>query len=261
MDKRTALVTGASSGIGYELTKLLAADGYSLLLVARGEDRLAAVADEMSALHGVSAHVYPADLSLPGAADVLVEAVRRDGHAVDVLVNNAGFTSFGQFHEIDPTRYVDMLELNVVALTLLTRLLLPDMISRRSGRVMNVASTAAFQPGPLMSAYFASKAYVLSFSAGLAHELRGTGVTVTCLCPGPTTSGFQERGVVGHSKIMQGRLLDAPRGAREGYRAMQRGRRQLVVGRWNSVLAFLPRVVPRAMAAAIVGYLQRPSHD
>jgi short-subunit dehydrogenase len=139
MDKRTALVTGASSGIGYELTKLLAADGYSLLLVARGEDRLAAVVDEMSTVHGVSAHVYPADLSLPGAAEALVETVGRDGHDVDVLVNNAGFTSFGKFHEIDPARHVDMLELNVVALTHLTRLLLPDMISRRSGRRFSLA--------------------------------------------------------------------------------------------------------------------------
>lgn len=259
MGTGAALITGASTGIGYEFAKLLAADGSPLLLVARGADRLAAVAAELSSLHSVSAVAYPADLSRPGAADALAETIRGDGHSVDVLVNNAGFTSFGPFHEIDAARHVDMLELNVVALTHLTRLFLPDMIERGAGRILNVASTAAFQPGPLMSAYFASKAYVLSFSAALAHETRRTGVTVTCLCPGPTASGFQERGAVGHSRIMQGNLLVAARVAREGYRAMKRGRRQVVVGRRNAVLAFLPRFVPRSMAAAIVAHLQRPS--
>ncbi|MBT5713463.1 SDR family NAD(P)-dependent oxidoreductase, partial [Candidatus Poribacteria bacterium] len=162
MAKLTALITGASTGIGYELAKLLAADGFDLLLAARGADRLRAVADEVSADNDIEATVYVADLSVRGAAADLYGRITDDGHVVDVLANNAGFGSYGSFHEIDPDRYAEMLELNVVALTALARLAIADMMARGAGRILNVASTAAFQAGPLMAAYYASKAYVLS---------------------------------------------------------------------------------------------------
>ncbi len=259
MAKLTALVTGASTGIGYEFAKLLAADGLDLLLVARGADRLRALADEVSALRGVRATVYAADLSVPGAAADLYRRIADDGHVVDVLVNNAGFGSYGAFHEIDTDRYADMLELNVVALTALARLALADMLARGNGRILNVASTAAFQAGPLMAAYYASKAYVLSLSTAMAYETRRTGVTVTCLCPGPTASQFQSRGNMGDAKIMQTGLMDAPAVARIGHRAMMRGKPLVIAGRRNAFLAFLPRLTPRRFAAAVVAHLQRPA--
>jgi len=261
MATHTALVTGASTGIGYAVCELLAADGYDLLLTARNEDRLRDAADRLRGTYDARVTTYAADLAAPGAAADLHARVLGDGHAVDVLVNNAGFGAYGPFHEADAQRQVEMLQLNVVALTQLTRLVMPDMLRQGQGRVMNVASTAAFQPGPLMSAYYASKAYVLSFSSGIAHEARGTGVTVTCLCPGPTTSGFQSRGNIAASTIMQGKLLDAATVARVGYRAMHRGRPLVIVGRWNAFLAFLPRLTSRWFAAAVVAHLQRPGKE
>ncbi len=261
MATRTALVTGASTGIGYALSELLAADGYDLLIAARNEDRLNQAADLLRGAHGGRVTAYAMDLANPGAAADLHGRVLADGHTVDVLINNAGFGAYGPFHEADEQRHVDMLQLNTITLTHLTRLFMPDMLARRRGRIMNVASTAAFQPGPLMSAYFASKAYVLSFSGAIAHEARGTGVTVTCLCPGPTTSGFQSRGNIAQATIMQGKLLDAATVARVGYRAMNRGRSLVVVGRMNACLAFLPRLTPRWFAAAVVAHLQRPGEE
>lgn len=258
MATRAALVTGASTGIGYALCELLAADGYDLLLTARNEGRLNDAAGRLRSEYGAQATTYVMDLSTPDAASDLHARIVADGYEVDTLINNAGFGAYGPFHEADEQQQAAMLQLNVVTLTQLTRLFLPPMLRRRSGRVMNVASTAAFQPGPLMSAYFASKAYVLSFSGGIAHEMRGTGVTVTCLCPGPTTSGFQSRGNIGESTVMQAKLLDPATVARVGYRAMSRGRRLVVVGRWNAFLAFLPRLTPRWFAAAVVAHVQRP---
>ncbi|HLN57107.1 MAG TPA: SDR family oxidoreductase, partial [Thermoanaerobaculia bacterium] len=187
-----ALVTGASSGIGKELARLIAADGYDLVLVARRQERLEELARELSVAHGVSARVIAADLADPDSPKRIVEELEAERIAVDVLVNNAGFGIYGRLWNSDITRQLEIIQVNVVALTDLTGRLLPGMVSRKRGRIVNVASTAAFQPGPYQAVYYATKAYVLSFSEAIAEELKGTGVTVTALCPGPTTTEFQE---------------------------------------------------------------------
>ncbi|HLM57292.1 MAG TPA: SDR family NAD(P)-dependent oxidoreductase, partial [Pyrinomonadaceae bacterium] len=175
-EKLTALVTGASGGIGEELARLFAADGHDLVLVARSEDKLNALAKELSAKHGVETLVLASDLARPEAPREIFEQLGREGVVVDALVNNAGFGSYGLFAETELEKELELLQVNVVALTHLTKLFLPIMITLKQGYVMNVASTAAFQPGPLMAVYYASKAYVLSLSEALANECEGTGV-------------------------------------------------------------------------------------
>jgi short-subunit dehydrogenase len=182
-------VTGASSGIGADLARELARDGHDLVLTARSVAPMEKLAAELAA-HGAGAVVIPADLSQPGGAAALAGAIETRGSALDVLVNNAGLGAVGRFDQTDPLRISEMIQVNIVALTELTRLLLPGMVARRRGKVMLVASTAAFQPGPRMAVYFATKAYVLSFGEAIAYELKGTGVTVTVLCPGPTATNF-----------------------------------------------------------------------
>src|SRR2546423_6004428 len=189
----TALITGASSGIGLDLARLVAADGNNVVLVARSGDKLAELAAELESKHHIRAFVAPIDLADPGAPEELYHVLEEQGIAIDILINNAGFGTHGPFAEADLAAQMQMLQVNVAALTQLTWLFLQPMIRRKQGRIMNVASTAAFQPGPFMAVYYASKAYLLSFSEALANELHGTGVTVTTLCPGPTITGFQHR--------------------------------------------------------------------
>ncbi|GAA5440743.1 hypothetical protein Dcae01_02263 [Deinococcus caeni] len=191
MRTSTALITGASSGIGESLARQLAAHGAHLILVARTEDRLHALAAELGARYRVQVHVLPADLNRPGAAAELHAAVQARGLNVDILVNNAGLGGYGEFSAQPPAEIDRMIAVNIGALTGLTRAFLPDMLARGRGRVLNVASTAAFQPGPLMAVYYATKAYVLSFSEAVAEEVAGSGVFVTALCPGPVQTGFQ----------------------------------------------------------------------
>jgi short-subunit dehydrogenase len=246
---RRALVTGASGGIGLELARLLAADGYDLTLVARRRPELEALAAELG-----GAQVVAVDLAEPGAVGQVVAAVPR----ADVVVNNAGVGDFGPFAGSEPARTAGMLQLNVVALTELTRAYLPGMLDRGHGRVLNVASTAAFQPGPLMAVYYATKAYVLSFSEALAEEVRGSGVTVTALCPGPTASGFQAGAVMEGSKLVKGRTLaDAAGVARAGYKAMQRGEAVEVAGLSNKVMASAVRFAPRPLIRRVVHRMQQ----
>jgi len=202
----TALVTGASSGIGLELARLFAGDGHDLVLVARSEGRLREIGEQLETAHGITATVVASDLSKPNAARDLVEALRAALIEIDVLVNNAGFGLSGAFIDNDPRTQLDMLQVNVVALTELTRLLLPPMVARRSGRILNVASTAAFAPGPLAAVYGATKAYVLSFSEAIGEELRHSGVTVTALCPGPTQSGFSAAAGAGSTRSYSARV-------------------------------------------------------
>ncbi|MBA3287041.1 MAG: SDR family oxidoreductase [Acidimicrobiia bacterium] len=244
----TALVTGASSGIGLELTRLLAADGKRVVLAARSTSALEQLAASLP-----DAVAVTADLSTPAGVAALVETVPD----VDVLVNNAGVGDFGAFVEADPDRTMAMIQLNVAALTQLTRRYLPAMVERGSGKVLNVASTAAFQPGPLMAVYYATKAYVLSFSEALAEELRGSGVTVTALCPGPTASGFQDAANLGESRLVKERHLpSAADVAASGYRAMQRGDVVHVTGLRNKVLAASVRFTPRPVMRRLVHRLQ-----
>ena len=247
-----ALITGASSGIGLELARVFAADGVDVILSARSEDKLNALAKEVSDTHGVEAEVIVADLSVAGESQKVYDAVKRNGWDVDYLVNNAGFGVYGLFAETVWQDEADMLEVNVVALSHLTKLFLPDLISKGRGCIMNVASTASFQPGPLMAAYFATKAYVLSFSYAIANELKGTGVTVTALCPGATATGFQSAAGASGSRLFEKRTL--PTGAdvaKYGYKAMKRGKRVAVHGLINRILAQSNRFAPRSLSAAI----------
>jgi short-subunit dehydrogenase len=249
---RTALVTGASSGLGLELAKRFAADGFDLVLVARSGSLMETAAREIEDRHGVRTHVLPFDLALDGSPQQLVDDLAGLGVRVDALVNSAGFTQFGPFAGSDPHTMLALLHVNVGALTHLTRLVLPGMIERGWGRVVNLASNAAFQPGPLMAVYYASKAYVLSLSIALAEEVRGTGVRVTALCPGPTATGFQARARMEDSKLVSGRHLpQAAEVAAWGYEAVKRGKPYAVQGaRWRTV-AFATRFLPRTTAARI----------
>ena len=261
---RTALVTGASSGIGYELSKLFARDGYALVLVARGQDRLEAVAAELRQSYGATVTALVSDLSQPAAPGELLAQIQDRSIAVDVLVNNAGFATYGPFVETDAQEELDLLQTNMVALTHLTRLFLPAMLSRRRGRVLNVASTAAFMPGPLMAIYYASKAYVLSFSEALADEVRGSGVTVTVLCPGATDTGFQKRANLEQSRLFSrpSTVMDAATVAQIGYQGMLRGKPLVVPGLSNSALPVIMRLVPRALAPRLARRAQErvPGH-
>jgi short-subunit dehydrogenase len=251
-----ALVTGASTGIGAELARELARHGHDLVLTARSIGPMEALADELRE-SGATATIIPVDLSKPGAAATLATEVATRGLVVDVLVNNAGLGALGRFDRLDPVRMGEILQVNIVALTELTRLLLPGMVARRRGRVMMVASVAAFQPGPQMAVYFASKAYVLSLGEALAHELRGTGVSVTVLCPGATATNFFA--VAGADKsIMAGRLRRMMRAegvARLGYRGLAAGRPVVVTGLLNRILALLGRFAPHWLSLRVAELL------
>jgi short-subunit dehydrogenase len=247
----TALITGASGGIGEELARLCAAHGYDLVLVARSKDRLRKLAGDLTGKHGVRALVLPADLADPGAPHRLCEELTAQGIEIDVLINNAGFGMQGPLAEMDVPAITGMLQVNIAALTLLTRLLLPPMIRKGRGRVLNVASTAAFVPGPFMAEYYASKAYVLSLTEALANELQGTGVTATALCPGPTSTGFAERAGVAHANLFQSRVMAVEQVAREGFEGMLRGQAVVIPGARNRWLARLSGVAPRSLLAKV----------
>lgn len=252
----TALITGASGGIGLEFARVFAQHGYDLVLVARSEGKLAELAHVLSAQHRVEARVVSKDLADGAAPRELFDQLQRESIAVDVLVNNAGFATYGPFVELDRDRELSMIAVNVVALTDLTRLFLPGMVQRRRGKVLNVASTAAFQPGPLMAVYYATKAYVLHFSEAIAEELRGTGVTVTALCPGPTASGFQERAAMEDSRLVQNGLMDAATVARLGYAGLMAGKPLVIPGMHNWLGAQGYRFMPRRLVPRIVRMLQ-----
>jgi len=239
-----ALVTGASRGIGAALARELARDGHDLVLASRSLAEMEALATELAAV-GARCVVIQCDLSRPGAASALADEIATRGLVVDVLVANAGFGALGRFDETDPQRITEMLQVNVVALTELTRLLLRGMAARRRGRIMLLASTAGFQPGPRMAVYFATKAYVLSFGEAIAYELRGSGVTVTVLCPGATATDFFK--VAGAAENALGPMMSAAAVARIGYRALQSGRRVVIAGLMNRVLVAGARLAPHAL--------------
>ena len=247
----TVLITGASGGIGYELAKLFARDHHNLVLVARSAGKLAQVAAELQPL-GVIVKTFALDLAQPPAAKFLFDQLQREGTAVDVLINNAGFGVYGEFARMPEGEILGQLALNVTALTELTRLFLPPMVQRRSGRIMNVASTAGFQPGPHMAVYYATKAYVISFSEAIANELRGSGVTVTCFCPGATHTGFANRSGTEKSrlfKVLGG--MSAEKVALDGYRAVMEGRTLAISGLHNWAIAQSTRFAPRKMVTAV----------
>jgi short-subunit dehydrogenase len=246
----TVLITGASGGIGYELAKLFARDHHNLVLVARSADKLAQVATELQA-HGITVKTIALDLAAPPAPKFLFDQVQREGVIIDVLINNAGFGIFGEFAQMPEQEILGQIDLNIRALTELTRLFLPAMVKRRSGRIMNVASTAAFQPGPLIAVYYATKAYVLSFSEAIANELRHSGVTVTCFCPGATHTDFARRAGIENSRVFKLGAMSAEKVALDGYRAVMEGRTLAVSGVHNWVVAQANRLAPRKMATAV----------
>ncbi|HEY4903397.1 MAG TPA: SDR family oxidoreductase [Candidatus Sulfotelmatobacter sp.] len=246
----TVLITGASGGIGYELAKLFAHDRHNLVLVARSGDRLAQVAAELQPL-GVAVKTVPLDLAAFQARKFLFDQLQREGIAVDILINNAGFGAFGKFAQIPENEILGQIDLNITALTELTRLFLPAMIRRGSGRIMNVASTAGFQPGPLLAVYYATKAYVISFSEAIANELHGSGVTVTCFCPGATHTGFAQRAGIDKSRLFKFGAMSAEKVALDGYRAVMEGRGLAISGTHNWLLAESTRFAPRKMVTAV----------
>ena len=254
--RKTALITGASVGIGRELAKLFAADGHDLVLVARRKDKLDELAAELTKA-GVGATVIPSDLTDPAAPAALVERVRAAGIEVEFLVNNAGFGSNGAFHELDEKRELEMIQVNVTALVQLTRRFLPAMVARKSGRILNVGSTAGFVPGPFMADYYATKAYVISFTEAIAFELKGTGVTATVLCPGATATEFAAVAGNDKSPLFKSGVADAVSVARHGYRAMMAGRVVAIPGARNKVLIQSLRVSPRAAIRSIAAGLNR----
>jgi uncharacterized protein len=252
MNNKTALITGASSGIGYELAKLLAQNHYDLVLVARSSAQLAQLADALQRQFGISAKPIALDLCAAPAPQFLFDQLQREGIAVDILVNNAGYGKFGGFAKVPLEESLGQIQLNIAALTHLTKLFLGPMLERRAGRIMNVASTAGFQPGPLMAVYYATKAYVISFSEALANEVSGTGVTVTCLCPGATDTGFQERAGTENTMLFRKlRPMDAYTVARDGYRGLMAGKTLVISGFRNWLLAEATRFGPRKLVTAV----------
>ena len=256
---QTALVTGASTGIGADLAECFAGDGYNLVLAARTESALRQVADRLAATYNVTATPIVADLQSIGGGTRLADDIARRGLSVDVVVNNAGYGVAGAFERSDAAAQLGMIDLNDRALVELTHIYWPRMLANRRGGVLNVASTAAFQPGPLMAIYYASKAFVLSFSEALWEEARGTGVKVSCLCPGPTVSKFRERAGTGKVRLSKtGTPMASMPVARMGYEAWQANRRVIITGTRNRVIASLVAFMPRTTVLRLVRNLQSP---
>jgi uncharacterized protein len=255
--KETVLITGASSGIGLELAKCFAADGCRLILVARNREAMEMLAEELRRKNKIEAIVLPADLSLPETPRRIFEMLSAQKISVDVLVNNAGFGAHGAFLEMSLSRQLEMLQVNVAALTELTGLFLPGMIKRKRGGILNVGSVAGFVPGPGMTVYYATKAFVLSFTEALAEELAGTGLAVSVLCPGPTESNFGN--VARGEKVRQIKTskMSAEAVAVHGHRAFRNGKLTAVPGLQNKIFVFLNRILPRSLPRKIVKFYNR----
>jgi uncharacterized protein len=253
----TALITGASAGLGLEYARLFAADKHDLVLVARRKDRLDLLAAELATAHGIKVHVVAADLMDAKAPEQIIADVKGKGLQIDFLVNNAGFGSNGAFAELEPAKEIGQVQVNIGALVELTRAFVPGMIARKSGRVLNIGSTAGFQPGPFMAVYYASKAFVNSFTEALWYELRGTGVTATLSCPGPTATEFLV--VAGNDKTKLARMgmMTAAEVARGGYKAMFAGKRRVIHGLSNRLAILTVPIAPRTMLLGVVAGLNR----
>ena len=257
---KTALITGATTGIGFEFTKLLAADGYSLALIARDEQKLRQIAADSQTKFNISVNIYPKDLSVTSDTENVVRQIREEVAPIDILVNNAGFAISGAFVETDLAREVEMIQLNVLSVVIVTKLFAREMAQRRRGKILNVASTAAFQPGPFMAIYYATKAFVLSFSEGLAEELKDSGVTVTVLCPGPTATQFSKRAEMEKSKLFKGGIipvLDAATVAKIGYDGLIKGQRLVIPGLMNKIGVLALRSIPRRLITQITKQLNK----
>lgn len=257
---KTALITGSSNGIGYELAKIHAEKSDNLVLVARSKSKLEEFKKELQVKYKVQVYTIGKDLSIPGSAREVYDELKQQNISVDYLINNAGFGDFGLFADSDWNKQEQMINLNITALTHFTRLWLPDMIKRGSGKIMNLASTAAFQPGPMMAVYFATKAFVLSFSEAINCEVRDKGITVTALCPGSTESGFHAR-VSGESRPVKKRKKPSSKVVAEyGYRAMMKGKTVAIHGLMNTIMATSVRFIPRFLIVKTVRKIQENKH-
>lgn len=254
--KETVLITGASSGIGYELSKIFARNGCRLVLVSQNEENLKRAADGIRGAEATGAEIIlmPKDLSLPSSPEEIFNELQKRSVQADILVNNAGIQVYGPFHETSLEDDMRLISVNMLALTKMTKLFLKGMVERGHGKILNVGSTGSFQPCPLNSIYCAGKAYVLHFSEGIAEELRGTGVTITTLCPGPTRTNFAKRANIEDIRLFRG-VMDAALVAEIGYRALMRGKRVVVAGFLNKVSAFSVRFSPRSLVTKAAYYL------
>ncbi len=256
MAHQTVLITGASSGIGLELAKVFAREKYNLVLVARNQDTLQEIADDLMRHYSVDAIVIPADLAKPEAPEEIFTTLQKKDIRIDILVNNAGFTNYGSFPTLDTTQEINLVKVNIEAVLHLTRLALPDMLERKSGKILNVASTASFLPGPLMANYYASKAYVRSLSEATHQELKGFGITVSCLCPGPTATNFGKVEDAQNSLLFRMSTMKATKVAEAGFRGLMKGKRVILPGFSNKLIPFYTRLIPTSMALKVVAWLQ-----
>lgn len=254
---KTVFITGASSGIGFELAYIFAKDRTNLVLAARSKDKLDRMAEDITKKFDVSVRAFAEDLSSLSTCNKVYENITKENIKIDFLVNNAGFGNYGLFTETDLQRELDMINLNITALTYFTKVFAKEMKQRSFGKILNVSSTAAFQPGPLMAVYYATKAYVQSFSEAVANELNDTGVTVTALCPGPTESGFQSAAQLNDVKLFTGRKLPASAEvARFGYDAMMKGKVVAVHGLLNKIGKIAVRFAPESLVVKSVRKIQ-----
>lgn len=257
-DRMTALITGASSGIGYQLAEVFARNGHGLVLVARNKEKLRQLADHLQEMFGTATKLISKDLSLKTSAQEIFDELQQESVRISMLVNNAGMDVYGRFYETDMAQELQMIQVNLVSLTQLTKLLLPDMRKEGYGRILNLGSTGSFISSPFNAVYSATKAYVLSFSEAIAEELRGSGVTVTVLCPGATRTEFQKRANMENVRLLRFGAMDAALVAEIGYRAMMAGRRVVVPGVFNKAQVLLARLLPRtAMTKMAKAMLER----
>ncbi len=250
-NNKTAVITGGNSGIGFELAKLFAKDECDLVLVARNQKKLEGCAGEINKQFGVKVKIIVKDLSSPSAPEEIFSELQKESIHVDFLVNNAGFNVYGPFSETNLKKELQLLQVNIVSLTHLTKLFLPDMLKHGFGKILNVGSIGSFMPVPLNTVYCASKGYVLLFSEGIAEELVGTGVTVTALCPGATRTGFIDKAGMKNTNLFKGNLMEPEKAAKIGYRALMKGHRVVVPGFRNKYQMFLVRVAPRKLTTKV----------
>jgi len=255
MKPQTALITGASSGIGLELATLFAQDGINLVLIARNQERLEALAADLRSKFGVAVTVMTQDLAQPTAPEAIVGKLQSQEIAIDFLVNNAGTQVYGPIQDTDVTRQLALIQVNLTALTHLTMLLLPEMLKRGSGRILNVASTGGFAPAPLNAIYCATKAYALSFSEAIARDLEHTGVSVTCLCPGPTRTDFAHRAGIEDIRLFRLSSMDTRPVAQAGYKGLMKGKSVVVPGLFNKLMVLSIRFTPRRLVTRLGKYL------
>ncbi|MBE6053389.1 MAG: SDR family oxidoreductase [Clostridium sartagoforme] len=245
------LITGATTGIGYELAKLYAKDKNNLILVARNEERLKEVKDELS-LYNINVYIIAVDLSVDNSCEKILEFVNKNNLSVDILINNAGLGSFGFLSEIEMEKELKLIDVNIKSLTELTKIFLPIMIGHGEGAIMNVASTAAFCAGPKMATYYASKAYVLNFTEALYEELKESNIKISCLCPGPVKTSFQEKSGIRKRASAKNALMTPKEVAEVAYKSFKRGKLIIIPGFKNKIIVFLNKFIPRSLSRKII---------